>query len=350
MVSYGLVLGRGSRYLVHVMNPRPTIKDVARRAKVATGTVSRVTNGDTTVHPVIRDAVEAAIKELGYRPSPIARNLRRGRSGIIGFVLADISNPTYGPMVPEVQELTREAGYTLIVMDSAMDPERERRNLETLAALRVDGVVLNPLLPVDTGIPELLQGIPVVSLPGVPEWEGAKVRAVSTNATLAGLDDCLENGHRRLAFLTIKGLGGTQRDILSMMRDRIRAAGATFVSDASWTFVSREQCAEQLPAMLAAPGRPTAVLTASALLPGLLIAAREAGMKVPRDLSVVSIATSELADAYDPPINVVSFDARGLSSEAVCKLLTAMRGEEPGEAVENDSRYIRRGSVGPAPQ
>ena len=262
------------------MNMRPTIKDVARRAKVATGTVSRVTNGDTTVHPVIREAVEAAIKELGYRPSPIARNLRRGRSGIIGFVLADVTNPTYSAMVPEVQELTREAGYTLVVMDSGMDPERERRNLETLAALRVDGVVLNPLLPVDTSIPALLQGIPVVSLPGVPEWEGAKVRVSSTDATLAGLDDCLANGHRRIAFLTIKGLGGTQRDLLSMMRERIRAAGATFVSDASWTFMSREASTEALPAMLRAEGRPTAVLTASALLPELLIAARDAGAAI----------------------------------------------------------------------
>lgn len=331
------------------MNMRPTIKDVARRAKVATGTVSRVTNGDTTVHPVIREAVEAAIKELGYRPSPIARNLRRGRSGIIGFVLADVTNPTYGAMVPEVQELTREAGYTLVVMDSGMDPERERRNLETLAALRVDGVVLNPLLPVDTTIPALLQGIPVVSLPGVPEWEGAKVRVSSTDATLAGLDDCLANGHRRIAFLTIKGLGGTQRDLLSMMRERIRAAGATFVSDASWTFMSREASTEALPAMLRAEGRPTAVLTASALLPELLIAARDAGMKVPRDLSVISIAASTLADAYDPPINCTTFDHEHLSSEAICKLLDTMRGEPWGEAEEHASFYLRRGSVGPAP-
>lgn len=336
--------------MVHHMNRRPTIKDVALKAQVATGTVSRVMNGDTTVHPVIREAVQAAIKELDYRPSPIARNLRRGTSGILGFVLGDMTNPTYGRAVPFVQELTRAAGYALIVMDSGMDHAREKQNLEILASLRVDGIVWNPLLPVDNEVPAILSGVPVVSLPGVPAWEGPKVRASSTIATLEALDHGLREGHRRVAFSTIKGLGGTQRDFLTTMRQRIREANATFVSDSSWTFSSREACAAQMPGLLLAPERPTMVIVASALLPELLVAARDGGLRVPGDLSIVSIAESELAAVYNPPINTVSFDHALFASEAITKLLAAMRGDAPGDDTGvHESRYIVRGSVGPAP-
>lgn len=333
------------------MNRRATIKDVAARARVATGTVSRVMNGDTTVHPVIREAVEAAIKELDYRPSPMARNLRRGTSGTLGFVLGDITNPTYSPSIPVVQELTRAAGYAVIVMDSGLDKELERKNLDLLVSLRVDGIVWNPLLPVTSEIPAILRGVPVVSFPGVAAWEGPKVSVRSAAATLEALEDFLSHGHKTIALLTIRGLGGTQRDLLKEMTLRTAAAGACLVSDASWTFNSRRECAAALPAKLAAPDRPTAILVASAVLPELLIAVREAGLKIPRDLSVVSIAASELAEVYDPAIGVVSFDHQRFASEAIRKLLAAIRGEDLAEDAEPyQSAYVPRASVGPAPR
>jgi LacI family transcriptional regulator len=307
-------------------------------------------NGDETVHPVIRDAVQTAIQELGYRPSPIARNLRRGTSGILGFVLSDLANPTYGAMVPIVQELTREAGYAVIVMDSGMDPGLEAKNLELLYSLRVDGFVWNPLLPTAEQLPWKPGEVPLLSLPKVPEWDGPGVIVDTTPATLEALDDFLRLGHKRVGITTIHGLGGTQRGLLAAMRRRVAEAGAQLVSDSSWTFYSLEESVSVLVEKLRSPDRPTALLAASAVLPHLLVATRTLGLKIPRDISVVSIASSELAEVYDPPINVISFDYREFATEAVAKLLDLIRDVAPTAPAEvHKAEYIVRRSVARAP-
>ena len=336
-------------------NAAPTVKDVARLAKVATGTVSRVVNNDPTVHPVIREAVSAAIRELDYRPSPIARTLRTGKTSIIGFVLSDLTNPTYGTSVPVAQELLRDAGYTLIVADSQMDPEIELKNLAQLAGLRVDGIIWTPIASsVSPEVQRVVSKTPVVTAPGGGIHRGAQAHVnVDTDpATFEAAQQLADAGHRRIGLITLRGLYPDARvsTFLPRLNERLAQSGSVLATDSSWTFDRREQAYERLPALLRDPGRPTAVLVASALLPAVLFSAREAGLVIPRDLSVVCIGDSELARVYNPPLDAVQYGYAEAAELAIRLMLAILAGEEVAEKSAGlKAVYERRGSVAPPP-
>src|SRR5262245_2850217 len=96
-----------------------TVHDVARAANVSIGTVSRVVNGQPSVRPTIREAVERAIKDLGYRPNAAARQLRATHTRTIGLVLSDLTNPTFYPLIRGLQEVLREFDTWLYLCESA---------------------------------------------------------------------------------------------------------------------------------------------------------------------------------------------------------------------------------------
>ena len=124
----------------------PTVRTVARRAGVSSTTVSRVLQGDEHVAPAIRESVQAAIEELGYRRNEAARSLRLGKvAGLIGVVLPSLAYPFYPQVVLGVESLASERNLEVVVGITNDDPEREQQIIADLTARRVAGVVVMPL-------------------------------------------------------------------------------------------------------------------------------------------------------------------------------------------------------------
>src|SRR5881392_3142933 len=125
---------------------RATIADVARTAGVSKATVSRFLNHrDTLLTPEIALRVEAAIAALGYTPSPMAQALKRGRSRLIGLVVADIANPFSVAVLRGAEKACQEAGYLVMLFNLGNASEREREGIEALASYQVEGFILNTL-------------------------------------------------------------------------------------------------------------------------------------------------------------------------------------------------------------
>ena len=118
-----------------------TIKDVARHADVAVGTVSRVLNGNKTVGPNIRARVESAIATLNFAPNSFAQGMRSGAKRSVGIILRDITVPALANFVKSAQNVFQEAGYTLVVAASEDRPRREVELLESLSR-RLDGLIM----------------------------------------------------------------------------------------------------------------------------------------------------------------------------------------------------------------
>src|SRR3954453_15819980 len=120
-----------------------TLRDVARRASVHPGTVSRALNVETRglVNEETAQRVIAAAEELGYRPNLIARGLKTNRSYTIGVLIPDLTNPLFPPIVRGIQDTLEQAGYTPLIANTDNDPERERNDFEAMRARQVDGVV-----------------------------------------------------------------------------------------------------------------------------------------------------------------------------------------------------------------
>ena len=119
-----------------------TMKDVARLAGVSTSTVSHVINKDRFVSEAITAKVEAAIKELNYAPSALARSLKLNQTHTIGMLITASTNPFYSELVRGVERSCFERGYSLVLCNTEGDEQRMNRNLETLMQKRVDGLEL----------------------------------------------------------------------------------------------------------------------------------------------------------------------------------------------------------------
>src|ERR1700742_525828 len=122
-----------------------TSRDVAKAAGVSTATVSAVANDSAYVSPQLRARVQDAIRELGYAPSQLARNLRRGRSELIAIAVADLANPFYAKIVCAAEAAVAAWGYSLVVFNSDEKPDNERRIFSRIRTLSCDGVVLSPV-------------------------------------------------------------------------------------------------------------------------------------------------------------------------------------------------------------
>ena len=125
---------------------RATIADVARAASVSKATVSRFLNHrDKLLTKEIATRVEVAIAALSYSPSPMAQALKRGRSRLIGLVVADVTNPFSVAVLRGAEKACQEAGYLLMLFNLGNDSGREREAIEALTAYQVEGFILNTL-------------------------------------------------------------------------------------------------------------------------------------------------------------------------------------------------------------
>lgn len=279
----------------------PKIRDVALLAGVGVATVSRVLNGRAHVAEPTRERVLAAIHELGYRPSSVARNLSLGRTRVVGVVVPFFTSPSAVERVRGVVDVLSQSPYDLSLFDVEA-PDRQRRAFELLGrADRADGLLVVSLVPPAPAV-ELIEHarIPCVIVdafhPRLPHLVVDDV-AGGTMAT----KHLLDLGHERIAFIGDKPPDEyrfhSSRDRTIGFERALAAAGLSapegYVREGTPSrHVARSIAAE----LLTRPDRPTAIFAASdtqAL--GVLEAARDLGLDVPRDVSVVGFDDVEIA-------------------------------------------------------
>ncbi|MEU1167064.1 LacI family DNA-binding transcriptional regulator, partial [Streptomyces sp. NPDC005921] len=209
---------------------RPTSKDVARRAGVSHTAVSFVFNGraEGNLSPATQERIRAAAAELGYRPDPVARGLRRRRTAVIGLVTDEIaSSPFAGRLLRGAMETAWDQDHLVLTIDSGGDPAKEDAAVAELLDRRVDGIIYAAMSLRRVRVPEGLHRTHSVLANCLPEDDSLPAVVPAERAggrTAARL--LLDAGHRRIAMV------GGQDDIASVerlrgFRDALRAAGVT---------------------------------------------------------------------------------------------------------------------------
>jgi len=298
------------------------IKDVARRAEVSSATVSRVLNSDHGVSDSRRTRVEAAIRELGYRPNRVARSLRRQYTDTIGVVVSDIENPHFTQAVRVIEDAAFGQGYRVLLCNTDETPAKQSSYLEMLAAERVLGVVLAPADPNDPTITHLLdQGIPIVAF----DREAADPRAdaVTADNLTAGrraTEHLLELGHTSIGF--VAGRPDIQTGI-----DRLRgyelAMDQRGLAVRSVTGMFRMQEAQMATIQLLEdhPDLTSVVVGNNLMTVGALHALKIAGKKVPTDVSLVQIDDPFWAELVEPSLTSLAQPVRLMAQNAVDLLM-----------------------------
>lgn len=331
-----------------------SIKDVAAAAGVSTATVSRVlspTRPDIPIRPSTRERVENAIEELGYRPNDLARALLQQRSSAIGLVLPDISNPYYPPLVRAVEDVASRHGYRVVLCNTDRQQEKAAAYLEVLVKTRVDGIVIaggGTDLPPETLVLRTYQ-TKIVTV-GRHETDHPSVRIDNRAAQRSATEHLTALGHRCIGYIGGPADSRTAQDRLAGHRDALRDAGiepdGEMVSQGGFDEAGGYQAAREL---LRRDDRPTALLCANDRAAfGAYAALVDAGLSVPRDMSVIGFDDVPMATYVRPTLTTVSVPTYELGAHATDILLAAIDGEErPAPVVLPTTLQIRDSVAAP---
>ncbi|MGW7299478.1 LacI family DNA-binding transcriptional regulator [Streptomyces sp. NPDC054829] len=339
---------------------RPTSRDVARLAGVSHTAVSFVFNGraEGNLSPATQERIRQAAVQLGYRPDPVARGLRRRRTAVIGLVTDEIaSSPFAGRLLRGAMETAWADDHLVLTVDSGGDPAKEDAAVAELLDRRVDGIIYAAMSLRRVRVPEGLHRTHSVLANCLPEDDSLPAVIPADRAggrTAARL--LLDQGHRRIAHI-----GGSD-DIASVerlrgFRDTLRAEGITvprpWVVRTGGEISSGYEGALRLLENVPADERPTGVFAYNdRVAAGILHAATRLGLTVPADLSVVGYDDQEhMAAHLAPALTTVALPHRAMGEAAARLLLDAIEtGRTPPATVRRLAcGVVSRESVGPVP-
>ncbi len=315
-----------------------TISDVAKRAGVSTMTVSRVINNSSYISQETRERVERVIDELGYVPNALARSLRFKQTKTIALVLTDITNPFFTTLARGVEDVASEQGFSVIFCNTDESESEEAEYLNVLLQKQVDGILLVPACcEKDLIVSIQSRGSPVVLLDRrIPGAKVDTVRCDSEQGAYQVVRHLLNLGHKRIAILAGPQSISTSVDRVAGYRRAMSEAGldrnAQLVYHAGFTQEGGYQMTKQV---LANRVRPTALFAGNNFIAmGIFRSLREAGLRVPDDLSVVAFDDLLVEFVMDPFLTVVAQPAYEMGRQATELLLTRLAGEGPAEPQE----------------
>lgn len=285
--------------------PGATIYEVARRAGVSIATVSRVQRHADLVAPPTRERVLRAVDELAYRPSLLGRSLARGRHEATGIVFPDLIGPYYSAVILGYEEQSAEQGRSVLILATHGRRASEEQVVDLSG--RVDGLVLTGQTVADPVVEELgARGVPVVLLarPGIAHADS--VRTESRESATALVRHLLGHGYRRIAFVGDPASSPDAAERWDGFRRAHRAAGLRPSHPPQRSGYRERDGHEAARTLLASRLRPEAIVGANdEIAMGVLRAAREQGVAVPRDLAVTGWDDAPAAAHVAPALTTV---------------------------------------------
>lgn len=318
-----------------------TVRDVAQVAGVSMTTVSRVVRGERYVRPEVREAVQAAMADLDYRPSTLARQFREQRTRVVGFVVPDISEPFYAGILRGVEKALRPQGFIVAIHDT---DERASLEVDAVASLmdgRAAGLIVASSGPWPNSLRERFERehVPVVAIDNV--LDGLDVDAVYDDNEVGArviTRHLAEHGHVRVGFVggILAESSGAER--LAGYRAALAEAGLPaderLVVTGDWRYQSARLYALKI---LHEPDPPTAIVAANYVVAlGVMKAARSLGLRIPDDVALASFDDYDVAELLDPPLTSLRRDVDAMGAAAASLLV-----EQLYPQVQREPRQIR---------
>jgi LacI family transcriptional regulator len=316
---------------------RVTIGDVAERAGVSIATVSRVVNERYGVASSTIDKVQKVIDELGYEASLVARSLRNQRTNVIGILVAGIE-PFSAELLKGAARALQHSSYELVVYSGGMHGEEgwERRYLSRLSGTLTDGTIL-----VAPTVVEVNQSHPIVAVdPHVGASHLPTVDSQNFEGGIQATRHLIGLGHRRIGFLAGRSDLESARRREEGYREALAEAGIPFDPDliqvGSFTEETAQAPAE---ALLSLADRPTAIFAANDLSAIQVVrTARELGLHVPDDLSIVGFDNIPESALTEPPLTTIDQSIQDLGVEAVQMLIDLL--DHPDRRADASSIHV----------
>jgi DNA-binding LacI/PurR family transcriptional regulator len=321
---------------------RPTSIDVARCAGVSQSTVSLVLSGKGRgrVSAATAERVRECARELGYRPNVAAQALRLGSSRAVALLVPDMTNPFFARVLRGAQRAAAEAGYIVILVDTQNDRHWESQSFEALRAGPVDGYLLFEVAAPEALGPDDNVVMMETEAPGRPS-----VRFDGEAGAAAAFEHLVGLGHRRIGHLAAAFRALTFEDRERARRRVLSQAGLDPGAQPRITTpITIDDARANGLALL--DEKPTAVFCDDDVIAaGLYLAARDRGVRIPDDVSVVGFDDMDFARVLYPPLTTVALDAGLLGSRSFELLEERMSGKPTQERVVLPAELLVRGST-----
>lgn len=344
---------------------RPTLADVARAVGVSVAAVSVAINGRPGVSDELRRTIQETAQRLGYSPNRSAVALRTRRSGLVGLLIRNLRNPFFLDVAEGFERECAARGSEVVIGSSHYDLRREQALVHAFADRAVDALALAPIGDGRAAHAwKAATGAPIVLLNSVmyaPDVAALRVHSDGAAAMDGAVDHLVGLGHRRIALVAGPQRESPDLERTGFFRAAMRRHGVRGrvleAEDLSWGAIGRRVATD----VRRGPARrATALVTNSDdAAYGVYAAARELGLVVPRDLSVVGNDDLDTSRLLDPPLTTHHVDRRGMGATAARLLLDALAQDEKA-GTEADAQPVSRivtmpvvlevrGSTGPVP-
>lgn len=325
-----------------------SVQDIARRAGVSTATVSRVLNDSQLVRPGTRARVEAVIAELGYQPNILARNLRTAESRMLLTMVPDFSNPFYAEIVRGIDAVAHREGYYVLLCDTGAELPAERTYFNLLRNRLADGAIcLDP----DTAQHALAQELGnlcwVACCEFDPDDAVPYVGIDNRRAAFDAVTHLIERGRRRIVLIN-----SDERYLYARQRRKgyeaaLAAAGLEPLPQVQTLGLAFEDGLSRVAELLGSGARFDAIFAVSDTLAiGAMRGLRDAGLSVPRDVSVVGFDNIPISLMVEPQLTTVEQPMKRLGETAAALLLKHLREPEtPAGGLLLEHRLVVRDST-----
>ena len=309
-----------------------TMSEIAKMTHVSQPTVSRVLNGSQTVDPSIRERVLACAQANDYQPSALARGLRGSKTNLLGVLLSDITNSFFADLAREIEARAREYGYSIILFNTDLDPQKQREYIDVVRRYRVDGVLMVPTLRDPTVWQECVSKLSVPAVMVTWRIEGFdSVYLDHEEAAGQAARHLAERGYKRFLFV------GERTDVkyIGFARE-LEAMGLCPAGEVGCIECEEdEELKRALGNLLHSTDLRTGIFANNDLWAlRVLRTLRELDLRVPEDAGVIGFDNISMDRYLQPSLSSISQPTVRMADEAVARLLYRIDHPEEPELLD----------------
>jgi LacI family transcriptional regulator len=312
------------------------IREIARRAKVSTATVSRTINRVPTVDPQLAKRVWKVVEDLGYYPNTQARALVSGKSRIFGLIVSEITNPFFPEIVQAFEDIAVQHNYEILLTSTVHDPKRMELAVRRMIERRVDGVAILTFGMEDALVEDLrFRKVPLVFVDVGPNVPGvSNIRVNYQHGIRQAVHHLAAYRHTRIAFVTgpseLKSAMARKAAFEVAMQEIGLQVPPEMIVEGDHRMEGGMRALVRLAGL---PNRPTAILCSNDMTAvGVMREAYECGIVIPRDLSLVGFDDIRLSQFTTPPLTTVQMSQTLLAEYAFQALLSEAQRNSAGPA------------------
>ncbi|UOF90347.1 LacI family transcriptional regulator [Fodinisporobacter ferrooxydans] len=333
---------------------KPTIYDVAKEAGVSISTVSRVINNTGRIGEKTRKKVLEVVEQLNYHPSVVASALTGKRTCTIGLIIPDVANPFFAELSRSIEDHGRELGFNLLMCNTDNNPDTEEMYLSLLKQKSVDGIIIGTTTKNYNLLRELQkEHFPIALIAqDIPEL---MLDVVTVDDFLGGYmatSHLVSLGHEKIGCILGTLARTSEKYRYQAYRQVLEENGLDFDEDfVMHTDYSMEDSKRAALELLRSPKRPTAVFANyDSLAIGVYQAAKELGLKIPEDISVIGFDNTILASIVDPPLTTIAQPIHEMGQQVMDLLVQEIEGRKntkrrlvlpPELIIRNSTKQIR---------